>query len=319
MEFINDKVTVSFNKLKEYLNIEINQELITSLIHSDYIIDLKKGKYVCKIKYSKERIEKAKEKRSEKKVKKNNIFKKEDNKEVQLDSSTDDKDPIIDMHVISSEKIKLNKPQELSPDKNKVQQIIENTQTARSDSYLFNEIDKCNSPIDNKDLSQDTEIKNKSQSKISEDLIFIEDGEIPDELMDIYEKVELQEDMIDSFIDDIKTLEFKLEDKEFRINDLKQFIIKYKKSFTDIKTIKSDLLMIVNNIIENNTTVITKIIEYNKYLDGALNKNTLDIIYIDKRDLENTINLKSNDLNNLKDTLMNNLNKLQKIIDKNTE
>ncbi len=69
MEFINDKIIISFNKFKDFLdniNIEIDKELIETLKHPDYIIDKKKDKYMKKIKYSEERIANANTKRMEK-------------------------------------------------------------------------------------------------------------------------------------------------------------------------------------------------------------------------------------------------------------
>lgn len=171
MNFKNDKIILSFNTFTKYLdkfNISITEDILISLCHENYVISRDKEKYICKMKYSEERIKKAKIERLKKRDKnkiediKINIEKhnmkdldigescfsnfennKEDNNIIEIQSQNTKIN--VNTEILSPESLKNNIC--LSPVNNNCNDInnkivnndIQESQTARSSSYLFDE------------------------------------------------------------------------------------------------------------------------------------------------------------------------------------
>lgn len=207
MEFKKDRITLSFDKFKEYLynlNIDINIELLNLLCHKDYIVANDKNSYICKLKYSEERIKKAKTERLKSKSKKiessidvnksiNYLSKENDNKELHVE----------DLNVNKKEDEICESPIEEHVKDNEI--FSQNTQTAKTSSYLFYE-----KPID-----------------IEKTKYIDDDIEVPDNIVDVYEELEIKDQIIDKMETDITKLREEIVVKDNQISDLKSnsFII----------------------------------------------------------------------------------------------
>lgn len=207
MEFKKDRITLSFDKFKEYLynlNIDINIELLNLLCHKDYIVANDKNSYICKLKYSEERIKKAKTERLKSKSKKielsidvnksiNYLSKENDNKELHIE----------DLNVNKKEDEICESPIEEHVKDNEI--FSQNTQTEKTSSYLFYE-----NPID-----------------IEKTKYIDDDIEVPDNIVDVYEELEIKDQIIDKMETDITKLREEIVVKDNQISDLKlnSFII----------------------------------------------------------------------------------------------
>lgn len=200
MNFKNDKITLSFYELEKYLNslnINLTESIIYTLCHKDYIISKDKDKYVCKMRYSEERIKKANSERLKKKSK-NKIEVSNENKNVVVEETQIEK---LDL----KESLQVDEKEQicLSPDKNIEGNIIDNEipeiQTARSSSYLF--YDDAKNQISN----------------------------IPDNILDVYEELDLKDQIIEKLENDIINLR-----EEINIRDKK--ILKLIKKINNFET-----------------------------------------------------------------------------------
>lgn len=231
MEFKKDRITLSFDKFKEYLynlNIDINVELLNLLCHKDYIVANDKKGYICKLKYSEERIKKAKTERLKSKSKKielpidvnkstNYLSKDNDNKELHVE----------DLNVNKKEDEICESPiEEHVKDNNKI--FSPNTQTAKTSSYLFYE-----NPIDI-----------EKTKYIDEDII---NKEVPDNIVDVYEELEIKDQIIDNLENDLEKLRKEISIRDKKINELikKMDILKTK----DCTLNKKDLIYYFDNIL----------------------------------------------------------------------
>jgi hypothetical protein len=378
IDFKNNKVTLSFNNLKEYLNslnIEVTKDLIVSLCHKDYIISSDKNKYICKMRYSEERIKKAKQKRLEKKNSKkykseeynisilSNTFENISKNDKLQNISSD----IIDVLINTEEKDK-NKisAQSINVLNNiDVKTCIQENQTARSSSYLFEDVNKQlyissdeNSDISNNNLIENKEkhiiidsinnnnILNTNSKKINDGNIISneilhnniynspiicnnvenknfhdidENINISDEILDIYDKLDEKDQLIDILIDENKELETKLKEKDLELKNLSLLIEKYKKGFSQLSLCKKVLYLTIQDIFEKSTLTVNNIVSFNNYINKTLKKETIRLIYKKKIDLDNHIEVTSQELDKMQDLIIKEFNKLQNIIKENID
>lgn len=237
MNFKNDKIILSFNIFTKYLdkfNINITEDILKSLCHENYVISRDKEKYICKMKYSEERIKKANierlKKRGKNKIEDIKINTEEQNMkyldigvsgfskfENNKDNYKTNKEEDDNIMKIQSQNTKLNVHTEilspesfknnicLSPVNNNCNNInnkminndIQESQTARSSSYLF---DEQKLAFTNNELIVD----------------------VPDNILDIYDESDLKDQIIEKLEIDIITLrnEIVIKDKQiFELNN----------------------------------------------------------------------------------------------------
>lgn len=230
MEFKKDRITLSFNKFTEYLhnlNIDINIELLNLLCHNDYVVTNDKNGYICKLKYSEERIKKAKTERLKAKTKKidepievnktiNYLNKEKDNKELHIENINTNKKEVEICESPTEEYVK---------DCNKI--FTPNIQTAKTSSYLFYE-----NPIDM-----------EKTKYIDNDII----DKVPDNVLDIYEELELKDQIIDNLENDLGKLRKEISIRDKKINEIikEMDILKTK----DCTLNKKDLINYFDNIL----------------------------------------------------------------------
>lgn len=337
MEFENNRITLSFYSFKTFLNnlnIEVDEELMNSLCHEKYIISKKKNKYICKMRYSEDRIKKANLERLKKrpKNKNNNIV---DEKEIQSennlktetkkDCSTDIIDGLPNKILNSNEY-----------ENNKLEKSKE-SQTARSSSYLFNDeneqiiISPDTIPDTKRDIIIDNtiNINSKKNNDICNSPIYYNDKNelvignessddinIPEEILDIYDKLDEKDQLINVLIDKNKELEIKLKEKDSELNNLFLLIEKYKKGFTQLSLCKKELYLTIQDIFAKSTLTVNNVISFNNYINKTLKKDSIRLIYKKKVDLDNYIEENSHELDKMQDLIIIKFNKLQNIIKK---
>lgn len=343
MEFENNRITLSFYSFKIFLNnlnIEVDEELMNSLCHEKYIISKKKNKYICKMRYSEDRIKKANLERLKKrpKNKNNNIV---DEKEIQSennlktetkkDCSTDIIDGLPNK-ILNSNEYENNKHNFKDIEKSK------ESQTARSSSYLFNDeneqiiISPDTIPDTKKDIIIDNtiNINSKNNNDICNSSIYyndenrlvienesFDDINIPEDILDIYDKLDEKDQLIDVLIDKNKELEIKLKEKDTELNNLILLIEKYKKGFTQLSLCKKELYLTIQDIFAKSTSTVNNVISFNNYINKTLKKDSIRLIYKKKVDLDNYIDENSQELDKMQDLIIKKFNKLQNIIKEN--
>lgn len=329
MEFENNRITLSFYSFKTFLNnlnIEVDEELMNSLCHEKYIISKKKNKYICKMRYSEDRIKKANLERLKKrpKNKNNNIV---DEKEIQSennlktetkkDCSTDIIDGLPNK-ILNSNEYENNKHNFNNIEKSK------ESQTARSSTYLFNdENEQIIISLDTKkDIIIDNTININSKKNNDKNGLVIEnessdDINIPEEILDIYDKLDEKDQLIDVLIDKNKELEIKLKEKDSELNNLFLLIEKYKKGFTQLSLCKKELYLTIHDIFAKTTLTVNNVISFNNYINKTLKKDSIRLIYKKKVDLDNYIEENSHELDKMQDLIIIKFNKIQNIIKEN--
>lgn len=215
IEFKNNKIILSFCDFKKYLNnfdIEVNEELIRSLCHENYTITKNKNEYICKMKYSEERIKKANAER----IKKRNANK---NNNISFPTELQPNDTTLKTDLKEKPKPVLEELQNnmcLSPNNehNKFNYDVnyenyeylkknQEIQTARTSSYLFeNEIQCCKN--------------NMNFDK--QDNIFTEP--IPEDVLDVYEELDIKEQIIEKLEIDILKLKEQINIRDKKISEL---------------------------------------------------------------------------------------------------
>lgn len=234
MEFKKDRITLSFDKFREYLhnlNIDINIELLNLLCHKDYVVANDKNGYICKLKYSEERIKKAKTERLKVKSKKidelidvdksiKDLSKEKDNKELHIEDLNVNKKDLEEKDEICESPV-----EECVKDDNKI--FKQNIQTAKTSSYLFYE-----NPIDI-----------ETTKYIDNDII----DKVPDNILDIYEELDLKDQIIDNLENDLEKLRKEIFIRDKKINELikEMDILKTK----DCTINKKDLINYFDNIL----------------------------------------------------------------------
>lgn len=339
MEFENNRITLSFYSFRKFLNnlnIEVDKELINSLCHEKYIISKKKDKYICKMRYSEDRIKKANLERLKKrsKNKNNNIV---DEKEIQLENNLktetkkDYSTDIIDglpNETLNSNEYKNNKHNFKDIEKCK------GSQTARSSSYLFD--DENEQLTISADTKKDIIIDNinikskKNNNEICNSTIYYSDKNevvfekencddinIPEDFFDIYDKLDEKDQLIDNLIDKNKELEIKIKEKDEKINNLILLIDKYKKGFTQLSLCKKELYLTIQDIFAKSTLTLNNVISFNNYINKTLKKDSIRLIYKKKVDLDNYIEEITQELDKMQDLIIKEFNKLQNIIKEN--
>ena len=214
MEFKNNKITLSFCNFRNYLNsfnIEVNEELINSLCHENYTISKNKDKYICKMKYSEDRIKKANTERLKKRIKNknNNIV---DEKEIHSEDIL--KTELKDLSSLDNLKNEIC----LSPNDEYNNLDIANCkditksqdiQTARTSSYLFED--------DNQFHKNDNiNINSKQDNKVNNETI----DTIPDDIFDIYEELDLKDQIIEKLENNIVKLKDEINIRDKKILEL---------------------------------------------------------------------------------------------------
>lgn len=345
MEFENNRITLSFYGFKKFLNnlnIDVDEELMNSLCHEKYIISKNKNKYICKMRYSEDRIKKANLERLKKrsKNKNNNII--IDEKEIQLDNDLKTeikKDSSINIIDGLPNEI-LNSKDEHNKHNFKDIEKCKESQTARSSSYLFNDENeqliispdtisdtKKDIIIDNININSKKNNNDTCNSPIyysdKNGLVFENENEscddinIPEEIFDIYDKLDEKDQLIDVLMDKNKELEIKLKEKDLELNNLILLIEKYKKGFTQLSLCKKDLYLTIQDIFAKSTSTVNNVIGFNNYINKTLKKESIRLIYKKKVDLDNHIEEISQELDKMQDLIIKEFNKLQNIIKEN--
>jgi predicted RNase H-like nuclease len=317
MDFKNDKITLSFNNFKKYLSsfdIEVTEYLINTLCHEDYIIsnDKKnKQKYICKMKYSEDRIKKASTERLRKRSKNMNTKDKKDQiysgpdinsyenkynefQDIKLDTNAKNisRDNFQNKIYESPCEVSVKSIYENYNDKKINDKHLQNIQTARTSSYLF-----------------DKEIlitKNNDDKEIEEQLLDTSESIIPNNILDIYEELDIKEQIIEGLEDDISKIKKEIIIKDKKISELIKEIDNTKNNNFNFN--KEQLIDILNNLLKKqiklneniNSFVISVESASPKKINMIVNKNIINI--------KNQINSISYDTNLINDEIVNLLN-----------
>lgn len=310
MDFKNDKITLSFYNFKKYLNsfnIEVTKELINSLCHEDYIVsDEKKDKekYICKMKYSEERIKKANTERLRKKSKNKirdekdvlnintqnqQIPKSDINSDENINHNVNNEDINSETHLKTISRDNLQNEICDSPIKNiHENDRDQNSQTARTSSYLFDETNLI--------------YKNNNNSNEIDNQI----PDIPSDILDIYEELDIKEQIIEGLENNVEKLR-----KEIIIRDKKiSFLIKEVDNIkvNNCNFNREQLIDILNTLLKKQLKLHEDIYSFILSVESASPKNVNMVVNKNIINIKNKINSISDETNLINNKIVKLLN-----------